>query len=244
MKSLFIVPCAILTSDQENENIEKIFQLLHTIDSILSRFNEAEILILELSGKKPEPAVYSIVETKGCRLISFYDNPKLHQIRESSKTVPMPVVDKARLPYERGYVKNLTEIMAILETLDTINPLDYQRIFKITGRYFISNKFDIDSHSIPSKITLKERSKCTFGKQYTGSDHVRHCMFYSFCPSIFDEVKKKLKDVEDYMKQQYSVNRLATIENGLEIFFKEDIIYEVKQTGAFGRVDNKYLHMD
>ena len=243
MKSLFIIPCAIMVGDDQNVHFERYFQLMHTIDSIKSRFSNAEIWVLELSGNRMSDKLISLL-SKDCSIIHFNNSVRLHAIKERAKTIDLRVSNNIRKPYELGYIKNATECMSICTALSLADPKKYDRIFKITGRYFLSNAFNIDEHNVYGKFTLKEKIKCSHGKEFTGSDYIRHCMYWSFCTSIYDEVLKIFNDIDNYIDQCEKNRIIPTIENGLEIFTNPNIINDIKKTGVFGIVDNKYPYMD
>ena len=243
MKALFIIPCAIMIGEEHEGHFERFFQLQHTIDSILSRFKNPEIRIYELSGKN----VYSLFKKQlpeHCTLITTESDSEVLNIKEGAKDVRLPVSEKIRPVYEKSYIKNATESMILYRVLSNINPKEYDRIFKITGRYFFNHMFDLDVHNIDGKITLKNKSKCNHGKKYTKTDHLRHCMYWSYCTSIHDVILDNFKKIHEYIVDHSNGKGIASIENGLELFFDSNIINSIESTGVSGRIDGQYFYID
>lgn len=242
MKSLFILPCAIMVGDAEEGHFERLFQLQHTIDSIRSRFDNPEILIYELSGKPIYPAFYE--QLVGCKIITTENDQQVLDIKNNAHLVKLPVVEAIRPAYEKGYIKNATESLILCRILDELDTSQYDRIYKITGRYFFNNSFSIENHNVKGKITLKNKAKCGHGAKYTKTDYLRHCMYWSFCPSIIDTVRDNFKKIHEYIIDHSDGKGIASIENGLDLFFDEDIIHSVELTGVSGRVDGQYFYVN
>lgn len=241
MKTLFIIPCAILVDDEESQ-LERLFQLQHTIDSITSRFKNPEIKIYDLMGT---PASVSLLSKINGFIINTTENDKdVLNIKKKAADVRLPVVGSIRPAYEKGYIKNATESLIICKIIDSIDASLYDRIYKITGRYFFNNSFNLKEHDVFGKITFKNKSRCGHGKYYTKTDYLRHCMYWSFCPSILEEVKDSFKKIHDYIIDHSNGKGIASIENGLDLFFDDDIINSIQNTGVSGRVDGQYFYID
>jgi len=242
MKTLFIIPCAIMIGDEKAEHLDRFFQLLHTIDSITSRFKDPEIRIYELSGKTMYPLFYKQLES--CRLVTTQNDSKVLNIKETAKDVNLLVTDEIRPIYEKGYIKNATESLIISRVLDEIDPTEFDRVFKITGRYFFTPSFSISNHNTKGKITLKDKSKCHHGKKYTMTDSLRHCICWSYCTSIHEQVRDRFRKIHEYIIDHANGKGIASIENGLVLFFEEDLVNSVKSTGCAGKVDGRQYHFD
>ena len=242
MKNLFILPCAIMVGENQTDHFERFFQLQHTVDSIFSRFEDAEIKIYELTGKP----IYESFKTQlfNCTIITSENDQEVLNIKNTASDVKLPVTDKIRPSYEKGYIKNATESLLICRILKEIDPLEYSRIYKITGRYFFNNSFDLELHDVEGKITLKNKSKCAHGKKWTKTDNLRHCMYWSFCPTILEDVKSNFKKIHQYIIEHSNGNGIASIENGLDLFFDEELINSIEKTGVSGRIDGQHYYVD
>jgi len=243
MKPLFIIPCAIMIGSKKEDYLERFFQLQHTIDSILSRFKEPTIHVYELSGNKIAGLFLNDL-SKNCQVYTSENDQEVFSIKSGAKKVRLPVVDKIRPAYEKGYIKNATESMIICRALDKIDPKEYDRIFKITGRYFFNQDFILDEHIRYGKITLKNKSKCGHGKKYTKTDYLRSCMYWSACTSMHKELKHGFKQIHNYIMEHSDGRGIASIENGLDLFFSDDLIHSIEHTGVSGRVDGQYFYVD
>ena len=243
MKPLFIIPCAIMIGSKTEDYLERFFQLQHTIDSILSRFKEPTIHVYELSGNKVLEMFLNDL-SKNCNVYTSENDQEFLNIKNRAGSVKLPVVDEIRPAYEKGYIKNATESMIICRALDEIDPRESDRIFKITGRYFFNQGFILDEHIRYGKITLKNKSKCGHGKKYTKTDYLRHCMYWSACTSMYEELKHGFKQIHNYVMEHSDGKGIASIENGLDLFFSDDLIHSIETTGVSGRVDGQHFYID
>lgn len=235
MKPLFLITSAILV---ENEQ-ERFLQTLHTIDSILCRIPNAEIWLCESSLKPlPEYMTYLLNHVK---IIQFYDDKRIAEIVEEVNHLWMNGSN-----YKLGQIKNRTESYVINCVLNTIDETKYDRIFKISGRYFLTSRFSIEKHLDKGKISLKSKTNSKI-PELTKIEHSRHCVMWSFCPTLLDEMKKTFANIEEYIVKASDNKIVADIEHGLVKLVDENIIREIDFTGAVGRVgssESKIVHAD
>jgi len=242
MKALFIVTSAILAGPSKDIHQERFLQTLHTIDSIKSRFKNVEIWLCECS-LKPLPE-YMINFLKGVRVIDFSSDPRVIQIQ---KEVNHLFMDNPE--YKLGQIKNRTEIHVLQLTLDMIDPKKYDRVFKISGRYFLSELFDINKHVKSKTLTLRKKMQSKLYLSFPNlidSEFRRGCILWSFCPSILGQVKSLLMEIESWILKESNCNRIADIEHGLVKCLDEEKIrvINISKTGAVGRVGGKTIHSD
>jgi hypothetical protein len=102
---------------------ERLAQTLMTIKSVRDRVPEATILLLENS--KLTAAQQSALESVSDRLISFAEDEDAASLRDG--------------PY-----KNSAEVYVLLRTMALLDDYDYRIMFKLSGRYLLSDRFTID----------------------------------------------------------------------------------------------------
>lgn len=239
MKVLFIITSAIISakSNEKSEHEERFLQTLHTIDSIKSRIPTADIWLCDSSSK--QIPTYMKTMLGEVKIIEFYQDKKIHEIIEKANS---GWLKESNL--KLGQIKNMTETYVLNKTFQLIDQKDYDRIFKISGRYFLTNKFNIKQHSDYGKISLKEEEDSVIMEHNLGIKKARKCVLWSCCTSILDEIKKSFLDIEEYIHKGYKDHFLADIEHGFTQFIDDSLIYEIDKTGVVGRVDGEKIHAD
>jgi hypothetical protein len=239
-KYLFIVTSAIMAGNGKPD--ERFIQTLYTIDSIRLRVPNVDIWLCESSTRELLPYMKELLDVK---ILDFSRDTRVHEIVEYVKFVKLPVLDNVRDFYELSLIKNLTESYVINRTLEQIDSSVYSRIFKISGRYFLTNRFNLKDHLVKNKIVLKPRIESLLGANYIKSNHFRYCVTWDFCTSIFKEMQESFQQIEEYIKSQSSLTRLGDIEHGLSLFIPDEFVHEIEKTGIVGMINNgDVMHSD
>lgn len=240
MKNLFLVTSAINTQYGKSE--ERLLQTIHTVDSIRSKDPNAEVWLIESSLQPVAHYMKSLIDA---RFISFSSDKRISEISETSQGSEET----------NGFIKNRTESYVMLNTLrkykEEISKFD--RVYKISGRYFVSVDFNTEDHNHPSCITIKEPFPSPFKNPLpiTGSEYRHRCILYSFCTSILDEVISMMAlvndDIESYFNE-YKLGKLkyCDIEHSLYKNMIKDKVKYINRTGVIGRIGDKegQIHRD
>jgi len=64
------------------------------------------------------------------------------------------------------------------------------------------------------------------------------------CTSMHKELKHGFKQIHNYIMEHSDGKGIASIENGLDLFFSDDLIHSIEHTGVSGRVDGQYFYVD
>lgn len=243
-KHLFILTSAIKTSSgfasTGTDSEERFFQTLQTIDSIKSRVKEVEIWLCDSSIESLDFYMTNIINGYDfVKLFDFSGHKRVIEIRNEVDSFRIPVIDEVKPFYRLGFIKNLTELYVLSNMLEKIEESKYKRVFKISGRYFLYNQFDLNFHNTPQTITLMPEKKSTLCNKNVGSDYYRHCAAWSFCPSLINDVKNIFLNIQNYMSAQIQSGLLGDIEHGLYLHTPKDMILEVQKFGLIGKVNNK-----
>jgi len=249
MRPLFIVTsCVIVNKDVfSKENMDRFIQTINTIQSIRLHYPNSKILLCDsshVSIKELGKVHLDIINLGDIEILDFSNNKKIIEIQEESKNISIKTDTCVGCDFSLSYIKSKTEIFMLLSIFEELDIKKYDRIFKISGRYIITNRVNIDSHSKIGKITLKRPEPCRIGEQYTLSKEYRNCMFWSFCPTIYNEIFQILLNIDKYLEDQKNRNLTGDIERGLSKYVPIDLIEDVIITGIIGRVDNIHLHFD
>ena len=238
MKDLFIITSAIMLPD--SNPLERAIQTAHTIDSIKSRIPNVEIWLCDSSCEPLSSVVLDIIKNESVKIISFHNDVKIHEIKEFARKYNGGRKDGYIIDIEKGslgILKNLTESYVMLELLK--NDLsDFNRVFKISGRYALSGKFDISKWNQPGKAILRKSESNYLPIELVETDGNHWCMLWGFCPSIKDEIVKVFETINSDISLYSQTNRITDIEHGLYKNLDKEYIHELDTIGIMGRVNN------
>ena len=229
------------------ENMDRFIQTINTIQSIRLHYPSSKILLCDsshISIKELGKVHLDIISLGDIEILDFSNNKKIIEIQEESKTISIKTDTCVDCDFNLAYIKSKTETFMLLSVFKDLDIKKYDRIFKISGRYVITNRVNTNSHSKIGKITLKSPEACKIGEQYTLSKEYRNCIFWSFCPTIYSEIFQILINIDKYLEDQKNRNLIGDIERGLSKHVPINLIEDVKVTGVVGKVDNTYLHFD
>lgn len=241
MKCLFIVTSAIMSGSGNSQ--ERFIQTLHTLDSIRSRIPNADIWILEGSNTGLEKNMHELLGP--IRLFDFSKDDRIQDIMRLLDYYNPPFEQKEWIDFFKlGALKNLIESYMIRTALCKIDKDRYDFVFKLSGRYFLTEDFDINKLTHFGKITT---ARDTIAKdsesaiKFFGSEYSISCVSWCFCYTIIDEIKKSFSNIENYIFTQISSNLLGDIEHGLFMYIEEDIRITTDKFGIMGRVNNSSI---
>ena len=163
MKPLFLVTSAIHTNHGKFSTAERFAQTIQTLESIRIKVPEASIFLLESS------ATSSISEEEANTLkpflnglLNYHDDTHIQEIYKSAGN-------------NWDVLKTATEINVFIKTLDFIvrqQPQllkDVDRIFKLSGRYYLNDNFDLAIHlNHPDNYIFATRRNSQFPNHITG----------------------------------------------------------------------------
>jgi hypothetical protein len=224
----------------DSNPLERAIQTAHTIDSIKSRIPNVEIWLCDSSCEPLSDIVLGIVRNESVKIMSFYNNSKIHEIKEFASKYNGGGKDGYEIDVEKGslgILKNLTESYVILELLKS-DISNFDRVFKISGRYALSGKFDISKWNQPGKAVLRKSESNYLPIELVETDGNHWCMLWSFCTSIKNEIVKVFEIINSDIVLYSQTNRITDIEHGLYKNLNKEYIYELENIGIMGRVNN------
>lgn len=149
--------------------------------------------------------IKSIREKVKDSLIVICENSELS---EDHKNELVSLVDIFTTASEYGLEKSRNESRQMISVIKCIEKLDYEAFFKISGRYFLNEKFDISNYKL-NKINFKKIDQ-------PGNDHY-NTVLYSFNKhheSLMKDAYQKF--IDDNLKGE-------DIEHGLRRLIKENV---------------------
>jgi hypothetical protein len=240
---LFIVTSAIGTKIGSIDTNSRFMQTLATVNSIKAKNPNSVVVVADASSVK----INQIIKDELNEIAIFLDFSKDKYVLEIQDTAnkyatkcanSFLIANKSEaesiLNYEAGYIKNATEIVLILSVLEKINPEDFNRIFKISGRYVLSSKFNRELHigKVTTFLTLKSNQPY----RIVESDVLVNCILWSFDSEYAEEIKEKLKLIFNWLVDSYSKGIPGPdIEHGIAKFISDR--NEISPIGILGFVN-------
>lgn len=219
VKSAFIVTSAVFAGRGSKEERES--QTQKTVDSI-NELGDYEVFLFDSTGTP---------NVSGCYVIDISEHYCFSAIKKFVDVAP----DLNINGFKEGYLKNLSEIQIMLIALDSVYFKPFKRVFKISGRYHLTEFFNDLEHE---RITLKEFSP-TWSLNITGIKKRTVTSLWSFSPDYIEEVKRVLTKSFDFiLKKPYS-NGCCDIEHTFAEFFNRDYVKCIPVMGVHGKVNNK-----
>lgn len=133
MNSLFVITSAIYTSYGKCSTEERILQTKETLESIKKYAPNSSIILLDCGEKSIDSNLFD------CDIIDYTKNEKiqfhLRDYLNNTQDIEPDII-----------IKSMLEIMVCEDYFKRIDENQYDRIFKLCGRYRLNSKFDYSKH--------------------------------------------------------------------------------------------------
>lgn len=249
--NIVIVTSALLTDAPGINNLEtRVYQTLSTVNSIKANISNAEIWILDASHAELHQSIYDMfpADVNFFKLnILFKD--EILKIKQDAKIIAEefntlyktdkgePVID---IIYN-SYIKNRTEIFILNRFLESKDLSQYNRLYKISGRYLVSNMFNQQEHDMAKDAALF-KTKNNPSSHLTHLLYMHHCMFWSVDITILSAFKDILLEIEAWIGDNYVTQKqVVDLEHAFYKFTNNSKIKvnEVANIGVIGLVNNE-----
>ena len=226
---IFLITSAINTKFGIYNSDQRIQQTLNTVQSIRQRVPAARIILLEMSA-------ISLTEQQKQQLLDAVDNildfttdPVVQQLYHSTENWDI--------------VKNVTEVMcfnkALKQLTQTNQLVDSQRIFKISGRYLLSDDFDIgyyDQYSVQSHIVVSKSRDSQFDFATTQIERQFMSRLWSWPTVLTAEIIESYDRGLVFMQERLFAGGYADIEHVLYKFLDHKKVIELDTVGIYGNI--------
>jgi hypothetical protein len=226
MKTLFVLSSAINSRFGVYTPAERLNQTLDSVASIRQRCPGADVCVVEMAGVAiPEEQIKLINE----QVNYFFDcsrDPAVIGIYNSTE--------------DWDIVKNTTEVMCFTNTLNTMMETgvlnEYDRVFKMSGRYLLTENFDPEFYeSVGDRIVMLERKRSQFPSDITGGKQFQYMSrLWSWPANVTDQVVDAYNDGFVAMATRYAEGGYFDIEHMLFAYLPQDLITEVPRVGLRG----------
>gem|GEM_PF-2875193 len=226
MRTAFLMTSALNTRFGVYATEERINQTLDSIYSIKKKIPDAKIYLLELAGISPSMDQVSKIA------------PHVTQVLDLSKHKQVQAIYHGTNSHD--IVKNLTEVFGTQEIIRHLQQRgefnDVDRIFKISGRYLLSEAFSLDTFaSHPDKIVIARRRGSQFAAAVTGGVTMQYMSrLWSWPTAMTTEILQVYQQGLHYMADRMKHGGYCDIEHMLFKFLPADRVVEVSPIGVQG----------
>lgn len=239
---LFIVTSAILTNVGSIDPNTRFLQTLSTINSIKIA-NPNSVIIVTDGSLEPIPE-YMINEINRSAVFADYSlDANIRTIHEKAieygkrcavNYLILSSVEDSILKFAGGYIKNMSEIQLLSNVLNKINSSDFNRIFKVSGRYVLGSEFNRSLHT--GLITTHESRPSNQLFEIVQSDRLVNCILWSFDSIYVDQIKSSLQIMSESIESSFSKGVPGPdIEHCLYSMFENRT--EIKHLGILGMIN-------
>jgi hypothetical protein len=236
MKNIVLLTSAVYTNYGIYQPAERIKQTLETAKSA-KKYIPGAVIILVDNSKVDVQNDNSDEFNELIDLVDYYiDNSDDADIQYFHNNVQN---------YDIG--KNAMEAMGLMKALTYINGdedmkaviADADRIFKLSGRYQVTDKFDITKFSnenTQDKYVFKKAQPSWINPQDTGVTTLLQTRLWSFTPSLFPATIDLYKNIIETMVSLFNQNKYIDNEHAMSKFIPKDRLVELETVGLQGNI--------
>lgn len=136
-----------------------------------------------------------------------------------------------------GFLKFLQYAQSDEETKELFK--DANRIFKLSGRYELTDQFDLskfDNEETKGKYVFKKAQPAWCDQNVTGTDHLLQTRLWSFTPDLLDETANTFRKIIDTMFAIYNRDQYIDVEHSLHKFLDHDKLVQLDTVGLKGNI--------
>lgn len=166
----------------------------------------------------------------------FFDNSDDSDIQYFHKNVSNYDIGKNMMECI-GTFKVFNHISEDPELLELVKTAD--RFFKISGRYLITEKFNIKDFTgkgTEGKYLFRKATTAWIPEQDTGVNTLLQTRFFAFGPELFEEFKSIYKSIMENMFNLVNQGKYIDLEHSMSKFIPKDKLVELDQVGVKGNI--------
>lgn len=170
-------------------------------------------------------------------LVDYYiDNSDDQDIKHFHESVTNYDIGKNAMEC-LGLFKALNYISTDTDLMNEITTAS--RIFKLSGRYVVTDKFSIDAFDnadTKGKYVFKKRQPSWIPTTDTGVDYLLQTRLYSFTPSVFLDTIKLFEQIINNMFATFNQQKYIDVEHSMAKFIPADKLVELDVVGLQGNI--------
>ena len=236
MKNIVLLTSAVYTNYGIYNPQERIKQTLETAKSAKQFIPGAVVILVDNSKVEVQnddsPEFNELLDT-----IDYYiDNSDDEDIKYFHNNVANYDVGK-NVMEAMGLFKALNYINNTPEMLDVVKDAD--RIFKLSGRYQVTDKFDINNFSNENtrdKYVFKKAQPSWINPADTGVNTLLQTRLWSFTPGLLTATLDMYKAIIENMIGLVNNGKYIDNEHSMSKFIPKDLLVELDTVGLMGNI--------
>ena len=236
MKNIVLLTSAVYTNYGIYNPVERIQQTLDTAKSAKKYIPGAVVILVDNSKTDVQndtsPEFEELID-----LVDYYiDNSDDADIRYFHENVSNYDIGKNAME-ALGIMKALTYISNDKNMMKEIKGAD--RIFKLSGRYQVTDKFDINNFSnanTKDKYVFKRAQPSWINPADTGVNTLLQTRLWSFTPGLLNDTIKMYNTIIETMMNLFNQNKYIDNEHAMSKFISRDRLVELDVVGLQGTI--------
>jgi hypothetical protein len=207
---------------------QRLEQTLKTIESVRERIPNSIIVLADSSIPGLSDEMKKTLSDRVDYLLDFSKDTLLNQIRSIQ---------------HKDTLQNLSELIVLNKAFAIIKSKSWfdncDRIFKMSGRYWLNDKFNIELYNLPTvknKYVLTKRMLSQFPKEVTHQTLQHMLRVYSFDGSLLDDFMTRLKTMTTHLQERVNQGGYTDVEHLFCKFIPRYMIYEIARSGVAGNI--------
>jgi hypothetical protein len=236
MKNIVLLTSAVYTNYGIYNPVERIKQTLETAKSAKKYIPGAVIILVDNSKTDVQNDTSAEFEELIDTVDYYIDNSDDDDIKYFHANVTN---------YDIG--KNAMEALGMMKALTYINGdedmkkviVDADRIFKLSGRYQVTDKFDIAKFSnadTKDKYVFKRAQPSWINPADTGVNTLLQTRLWSFTPAMISNAMQLYKDIIETMIKLFNEGKYIDNEHAMSKFIPRDQLVEIETVGLMGNI--------
>jgi len=208
---------------------ERVEQTLKTVESVRKYIPNAVICMTDCSVPGIDKATQNALTADVDNFVNLSKDPNVNWIQENIQ--------------HQDTVKNLTELVVVSKFFKVA--ADYKwfegcdRVFKVSGRYWLTDKFDItryEQEDAKGKYVVSKKMLSQFPKSVTEQTLQYMLRVYSFDTALISDFSERLSVMTSYMQDRVNAGGYIDIEHLFCKFLPKDKVLEIARTGVAGNI--------
>jgi hypothetical protein len=234
---LFTVTSALNVSATHSRfsNAQRLDQTRATVASIRASFPQADILVVDGSLQQPDAA--SVAQLgNGVAFVSYGHLPELQRIASHPNS---------------NVVKNISELTLYSRLIGDLlsgSTLDqYQRVFKLSGRYQLNARFDASLHlsaRAAERFVFARRTAATYDIAHVGTTYAWQTRLFSYDPALAHLLGSLYLVALREMYRKVARGIYTDIEHSIGRYLNANLVLEVDAIGVSGDLGTYCLHVE
>jgi len=225
-KVLFVVSSAIHANWGVYNSEERLSQTIGTCRSIRDRLPDCDIVLLDGGTKNLEPEEKAQIQDYITMFYSFADAENVKQVQKVNNW---------------DIVKNMIEIIifgSYYASAKEVIEKDYDRVFKMSGRYILNDEFDLQPHlDAKDKIVVRGPYTSQFPPEITGNVRLQYMSrLWSFDGKLINYISETYGKMFNHMIERVNNRGYIDIEHLMFYHLDSSRIVTIPKIGIQGNI--------